>query len=124
MVPFETMEEVGGVSSSAEDWLLTYFAPNASMCFVGIQIAKPFPNNQSGKTLLRYNFFFFFFSIFFFYTFLALSFVSWAAHFSDTLGSTSFWVVSISGLKHASTANSVSALRLTLGVYILKYPDN
>lgn len=68
MVPFEMMEEVGGVSSSAEDWLLTYFAPNAGMCFVGIQIAKPFPNNQSGKTLLRYNFFIFFFFYFFFFT--------------------------------------------------------
>ena len=60
MVPFEMMEDVGGVASSVEHWLLTYFAPNAGLCLVGIQVANPFPNNQSGMTRLRYNFFVFF----------------------------------------------------------------
>ena len=49
-------EEVAGVSRSAEGWSLTYFVPNASLSSVRLQVAKPFPNNQSCLTFVRHNF--------------------------------------------------------------------
>ena len=44
VLPFEMVEEVGGVSRSAEDWSLTYLAPNTSLSLVILQVAEPFPN--------------------------------------------------------------------------------
>ena len=54
----EMEEEFGGVSGSTEDWSLTYFAPNASLSSVRLQVAEPFPNKLSGMTIVRCKFFF------------------------------------------------------------------
>ena len=44
MLPFEMVEEVGGVSFTAEDWSQTYSAPNTSLSLVLLMVAEPFPN--------------------------------------------------------------------------------
>ena len=56
--PFEMPEEVGEVHS-AEVCSPPYFALNASLCLVRLQVAEPFPNYQSDMTFLRCNFFVF-----------------------------------------------------------------
>lgn len=47
VVLFEMMKEVRGVSCFARDCSPTYFAFGAGLYFVGLEVAKPIPNNRT-----------------------------------------------------------------------------